>query len=96
MRPPIATLLIGAGLFRLLRTSVPQRSAEPYMGIYDEDSGLKRRMGDGSIAARAADMADMVLMEGGMHPTFLPRQSAPRSGFLLQSSHIGGQSASTA
>ena len=37
-RPPIATLLIGAGLFGLLRTSAPQRSAEPYMEFYDEDA----------------------------------------------------------
>jgi hypothetical protein len=55
-RPPIATLLIGAGLFGLLRTSVPQRSV-PYMGLYDEEAALRQKTGDGDLAQRAADMA---------------------------------------
>ncbi len=46
-RPPIATLLIGAGLFGLLRTSAPQRSNEPYMGFHDEERALRHRTGGG-------------------------------------------------
>jgi vacuolar-type H+-ATPase subunit H len=56
-RPPIATLLIGAGLFGLLRTSAPQRSDEPYMGLYDEEATLRQKTGDGDLAQRAADTA---------------------------------------
>jgi hypothetical protein len=59
-RPPIATLLIGAGLFGLLRTSAPQRSHEPYMGLYDEDGALRRRITEDDLAQRAADMAGTV------------------------------------
>ena len=55
-RPPIATLLIGAGLFGLLRTSAPQRSAEPYMEFYDEDAAIRQKTGDGDLAQRAADL----------------------------------------
>jgi hypothetical protein len=58
-RPPIATLLIGAGLFGLLRTPAPQRSGEPYMGLRDEDPAW-RRTGDGDLAQRATDMASAV------------------------------------
>jgi hypothetical protein len=57
-RPPIATLLIGAGLFGLLRTPVPQRS-EPYMGLRDEDPAW-RSAGNGDLAQRATDMASAV------------------------------------
>ena len=59
-RPPIATLLIGAGLFGLLRTSAPQRSNEPYMGFHDEERVLRHRTGDGDLAQRGADMAGAV------------------------------------
>ena len=59
-RPPIATLLIGAGLFGLLRTSAPQRSNEPYMGFHDEERVLRHRTGDGDLAQRAADMTGAV------------------------------------
>jgi gas vesicle protein len=59
-RPPIATLLIGAGLFGLLRTSAPQRRSEPYMGFYDEELALRHRTGHGDLAQRAADMAGTV------------------------------------
>ena len=58
-RPPIATLLIGAGLFGLLRTPAPQRSGEPYMGLRDEDPAW-RRAGNGDLAQRATDMASAV------------------------------------
>ena len=58
-RPPIATLLIGAGLFRLLRTPVPQRSGESYMGLRDEDPAW-RTAGNGDLAQRATDMASAV------------------------------------
>ena len=58
-RPPIATLLIGAGLFGLLRTPAPQRRTEPYMRLYDEDLTL-RRTSDGDLAHRATDMASAV------------------------------------
>ena len=58
-RPPIATLLIGAGLFGLLRTTPPRRSHEPYMGIYDEDSAL-RRFGEDDLAQRTAEVASAV------------------------------------
>lgn len=56
-RPPIATLLIGAGVYGLLRTSAPQRSTEPYMGFHDEERELRHRTGGGDLAQRAADMA---------------------------------------
>jgi hypothetical protein len=59
-RPPIATLLIGAGLFGLLRTSAPQRSQEPYMGLYDEDGALRRKIGQDKLGQRAADVASAV------------------------------------
>ena len=59
-RPPVATLLIGAGLFGLLRTSAPQRSNEPYMGFHDEERVLRHRTGDGDLAQRAADMTGAV------------------------------------
>jgi hypothetical protein len=59
-RPPVATLLIGAGLFGLLRTSAPQRSNEPYMGFHDEERVLRHRTGDGDLAQRGADMAGAV------------------------------------
>jgi hypothetical protein len=58
-RPPIATLLIGAGLFGLLRTPAPQRSGEPYMDLHDEDPAW-RRAGNGDLAQRATDMASAV------------------------------------
>ena len=58
-RPPIATLLIGAGLFGLLRTPVPERSGEPYMGLRDEDPAW-RTAGNGDLAQRATDMASAV------------------------------------
>ena len=58
-RPPIASLLIGAGLFGLLRTPVPPRSGEPYMGLRDEDPAW-RRAGNGDLAQRATDMASAV------------------------------------
>lgn len=56
-RPPIATLLIGAGVYGLWRTSAPQRSTEPYMGLHDEERELRHRTGGGDLAQRAADMA---------------------------------------
>ena len=59
-RPPIATLLIGAGLFGLLRTTPPRRSHEPYMGIYDEDSALRPRFGEDDLAQRTAEVASAV------------------------------------
>ena len=59
-RPPVATLLIGAGLFGLLRTSAPQLSNEPYMGFHDEERVLRHRTGDGDLAQRAADMTGAV------------------------------------
>ena len=57
--PPIATLLIGAGLFGLVRTPAPQHSGEPYMGLRDEDPAW-RRTGDGDLAQRATEMAGAV------------------------------------
>jgi hypothetical protein len=49
-RPPIATLLVGMGLAGLLRTSPSQRSAQPYMGLHDEDPKPRH---DASLAAFA-------------------------------------------
>jgi hypothetical protein len=59
-RPPIATLLVGAGVVGLLRTT-PARNAEPYMGLHDEDPRLLHRYGAGEpgLAARAAELADV-------------------------------------
>jgi hypothetical protein len=51
-RPPIATLLVGMGLVGLLRTSPSQRSAQPYMGLHDEDPKPRDR-NDASLAAFA-------------------------------------------
>jgi hypothetical protein len=51
-RPPIATLLVGMGLVGLLRTSPSQRSAQPYMGLHDEDPKPRNR-NDASLAAFA-------------------------------------------
>jgi ElaB/YqjD/DUF883 family membrane-anchored ribosome-binding protein len=51
-RPPIATLLVGMGLVGLLRTSPSQRSAQPYMGLHDEDPKPRHR-NDASLAAFA-------------------------------------------
>jgi hypothetical protein len=59
-RPPIATLLIGAGVYGLLRTSAPQRSTESYMGFHDEERELRHRTGGGDLAQRAADMAGAI------------------------------------
>ena len=59
-RPPIATLLVGAGVVGLLRTT-PARNAEPYMGLHDEDPRLLHRYGAGEpgLAARAGELADV-------------------------------------
>jgi hypothetical protein len=51
-RPPIATLLVGIGLVGLLRTSPSQHSAQPYMGLHDEDPKPRHR-NDASLAAFA-------------------------------------------
>ena len=60
-RPPIATLLVGAGVVGLLRTP-PARNAEPYMGLRDEDPRLLHRYaaGEPGLAARAGELADAV------------------------------------
>jgi len=60
-RPPIATLLVGAGVVGLLRTS-PSRNAAPYMGLHDEDPRLLSRYGasEPGLAARAGELADAV------------------------------------
>jgi vacuolar-type H+-ATPase subunit H len=55
-RPPIASLLVGIGLFSLLRTSPPQ-SAKPYMGFYDEDPP-RRRYEDGHLVSRASGLVE--------------------------------------
>jgi hypothetical protein len=59
-RPPIATLLVGAGVVGLLRTT-PARNAEPYMGLHDEDPRLLHRYGAGEpgLAVRAGELADV-------------------------------------
>jgi hypothetical protein len=56
-KPPIASVLVGLGLVSLLRTS-PSRTAQPYMGMYDEDRGEAWR--ERSLAERASEMAASV------------------------------------
>lgn len=62
-RPPIATALVGAGLYSLLRTTPAPDT--PYMGLYDEDRERVRRYGsNGSgqsgLLSQATEMADTV------------------------------------
>ena len=55
--PPIASLLIGCGVVSLLRTpSGAGRSAQPYMGLHDEDPPATR-LGRDSIASRTSGLA---------------------------------------
>jgi hypothetical protein len=58
-RPPIATALVGAGLFSLLRTR-PAPST-PYMGLYDEDRDrVHTNSGQTDLFWQAAEMAGTV------------------------------------
>ena len=58
-RPPIATALVGAGLFSLLRTA-PMAST-PYMGLYDEDrERVLTNAEQTSSISRARDVAGTV------------------------------------
>jgi hypothetical protein len=52
-RPPVATALIGAGLYSLLRTKPETRT--PYMGLYDEDRYGIRSFGTEPLASQASD-----------------------------------------
>jgi hypothetical protein len=56
-RPPIATALVGIGLFGLLRTTPPQRSSQSSMGLHDEDPRTQYR-DDAGIAAQTADLSE--------------------------------------
>lgn len=58
-RPPIATALVGAGLFSLLRTT-PAPST-PYMGLYDEDRDrVLSNSGQADLISQAVEMAGTV------------------------------------
>src|SRR5215216_1193981 len=58
-RPPIATALVGAGLFSLLRTT-PAPST-PYIGLYDEDRDrVLTNSGQTDLISQAAEMAGTV------------------------------------
>ena len=57
-RPPIASALVGIGLFSLLRTPA---SAQPYMDLDDEDPKVQRydeAVGNGGVLSRATELAD--------------------------------------
>jgi hypothetical protein len=56
-RPPIATALVGVGLFGLLRTP-PPRSSQPYMDLHDEDPRPQYR-DDNGIAAQVAKLGEV-------------------------------------
>jgi hypothetical protein len=56
-RPPIATALVGVGLFGLLRTT-PPRSSQPYMDLHDEDPRPQYR-DDNGIAAQVAKLGEV-------------------------------------
>lgn len=55
-RPPIATALIGGGLYSLFKTSFPRA---PYMDLYDEDEGVRRFRTNGSSGMVSQKMADV-------------------------------------
>jgi hypothetical protein len=57
-RPPIATALVGIGLFTLLRATPSQRSAEPYVGLHDEDPRPEYRA-DTGLAAQTAELGEV-------------------------------------
>jgi hypothetical protein len=57
-RPPIATALVGIGLYGLLRTTPSLRSSRPYMGVYDEDPRPEYR-DDSSVAAQTAKLGEV-------------------------------------
>jgi hypothetical protein len=53
-RPPIATALVGVGLYGLFRATSSQRSLQPYMGLYDQD--LRHRDDEVSVAKQATKL----------------------------------------
>jgi gas vesicle protein len=55
-RPPIATALVGMGLYGLLRATPSQRSLQPYMGLYDEDPRPADRDDEVGLAEQAAKL----------------------------------------
>ena len=59
-RPPVATALIGVGLYSLWRTE-PSRDT-PYMGLYDEDHGMRTFGGEGQpgVVNSASEAFDAV------------------------------------
>jgi gas vesicle protein len=57
-RPPIATALVGMGLYSLLRTTPSQRSSQPYMDLNDEDPRPTYHNDDSGLVAQTAKLGD--------------------------------------
>jgi hypothetical protein len=57
-RPPIATALVGMGLYSLLRTTPSQRSSQPYMDLHDEDPRPTYHNDDSGLVAQTTKLGD--------------------------------------
>jgi gas vesicle protein len=58
-RPPIATALVGMGLYSLLRTTPSRRSSQSYMDLYDEDPRPTYHNDDSGLVTQTAKLGDV-------------------------------------